>query len=69
MKTWKVIYYSIVLSLIISSFIILNKTFDKLHIIIEEKNIEISVLNYKLLNCKLNTINEINSEKANNTDE
>lgn len=55
---------SFTISLFIVSMILINQSFDKLNNHVEAKIQIISELEYKLLNCKLTTINEM-KEKQN----
>lgn len=70
MNTHKIIGYSIIIALYIASLLFINKAIKKHEDVITEltntvkiQSEEISELRYKLLNCKLNTINEIEGNK------
>jgi hypothetical protein len=60
----RVVLTSFAVSLFIVSLILIDRNFEKLSEHIEAKNQIISELEYKLLNCKLTTINEV-KEKQN----
>ena len=60
----RVVLTSFAISLFIVSLVLIDQSFEKLNDCIEAKIQIISELEYKLLNCKLTTINEI-KEKQN----